>query len=101
MIILFACYKIINVTLEKVEEKYVLNNFQRVFADKNSHLILNTCESISINIDNEVIKRSSDEKLLGINSNNRLGFDTHVTSICNLLSKKLHALARISEFMSI
>ena len=101
MIILHVCSKIIGVTLEKVEEKYVLNNFQWVFADKNSHLILNTYESISINIDNEVIKSSNDEKLLGINSNNRLDFDTHVTSICNLVSKKLHTLARISEFMSI
>ena len=34
-------------------------------------------------------------------SNNRLDFDTHVTSICNLVSKKLHTLTRISEFMSI
>ena len=33
--------------------------------------------------------------------NNRLGFDTHVANICNRVSKKLHALARISQYMSI
>ena len=53
-------------------------------------------ESFSINIDNEIIKSSNDEKLLGINLNNRLSFDTHVTNICNLVSKKLNALARMS-----
>ena len=32
---------------------------------------------------------------------NRLDFDTHVTNICNRVSKKLHALARILQFMNI
>ena len=39
--------------------------------------------------------------MLGINLNNRLGFDTHVINICNRLSNKLHALARISQYMNI
>ena len=30
-----------------------------------------------------------------------LGFDTHITNICNRVRKKLHALARISQFMII
>ena len=33
--------------------------------------------------------------------NIRLGFDTHVANICNRVSKKLHALARISQYMNI
>ena len=33
--------------------------------------------------------------------NNRLGFGTHVTKICNRVSKKLRTLARISQFMNI
>ena len=40
-------------------------------------IILSTHEPFSINIDNEVIKNSNDKKLLGVNLNNRLGFDTH------------------------
>ena len=54
-----------------------------------------------INVDNEVIENSTNKKLLGINLNNRLGFDIHVANICNRVSKKLHALARISQCMSI
>ena len=41
------------------------------------------------------------KKLLRIDLNNRLGFDTNVTNICNRVSKKLHALARISQYMNI
>ena len=76
------------------------NNFLKANADK-CHLILSTDEPFSINIDNEVIKNSNNKKQLGINLNNRLGFDSHVTTICNRVSKKLHALARISQFMNI
>ena len=55
----------------------------------------------SINMDNELIKNSNNKKLLGINLNNRLGFDTHVTNICNRVNRKLHALARISQLVNI
>ena len=58
-------------------------------------------EPFSINIDNEVIKNSSNKKLSGINLNNGLGFDTHVANIGNRVSKELHALARISKYMNI
>ena len=60
-----------------------------------------TNEPFSINIDNEVIKNSNNKKLLGINLNNRLGFDTHVANICKRVSKKFHALARILQYMNI
>ena len=33
--------------------------------------------------------------------NNRLGFGTHVANICSRVSKKLHTLARISQYMNI
>ena len=57
-------------------------------------------EPFSINIDNEVIENSNNKKLLGINLNNRLGFVTHVTNISRRVSKKLHALARISQYIN-
>ena len=97
----YVCSENIDVTLEKLEEvgkvlfEWFSNNFLKANADK-CHLILSTDEPFSINIDNEVIKNSNNKKLLGINLNNRLGFDTHVANICNRVSKKLHALARIS-----
>ena len=102
----YVCSENIDVTLEKLEEvgkllfEWFSNNFLKANADK-CHLILSTDEPFSINIDNEIIKNSNNKKLLGINLNNRLGFDTHVANICSRVSKKLHALARISQYMSI
>ena len=102
----YVCSDNVDVTLEKLEEvgkvlfEWFSNNFLKANADK-CHLILSTDELFSVNIDNEVIKNSNNKKLLGINLNNRMGFDTHVANICNRVSKKLHALARISRFMNI
>ena len=102
---LYVCSENVDVNLEKLEVGKVLfewfsNNFLKANADK-SHLILSTDESFSIKLDNEVIENSNNEKLLGINLNIRLGFDTHVANICNRISKELHALARISQYMNI
>ena len=96
----YMCPENVGVTLEKLEEvgkvffEWFSNNFLKANADV-CHL---TDEPFSINIDNEVIKNSNSQKLLGITLNNRLGFDTHVANICNRVSKKLHALARISQW---
>ena len=76
------------------------NNFLKANAYK-FHLTLSIGEPFSINIDNEVIKNISNKKLLGINLYNKLGFDTSVKNICNRVSKNLHPLARISQYMNI
>ena len=95
----------VDVTLEKLEKvgkvffKWFLNNFLK--ADTDKYLILLTDEPFSSNTHNEVIKNSSNSKLLRINLNNRLGFDTYVTNIINWVSKKLHILATISHCMNI
>ena len=102
----YVCSENVDVTLEKLEEvgkvlfEWFSNKFLKASADK-CHLILSTDEPFLINIDNEVIKNSNNKKLLGINLNNRLGFDTHVANICNRVSKKFYALARISQYMNI
>ena len=102
----YVCSENIDVTLEKLEEvgkvlfEWFSNNFLKANADK-CHLILSTDEPFSINVDNGVIKNSNNKKLLGINLNNSLGFDTHAVNICNRGSKKPHALARISQYMNI
>ena len=103
---LYVCSEKVDVILEKLEEvgkilfEWFSNNFLKANADKR-HLILSTDKPFSINIDNEVIKNDNNKKLLRINLNNRLGYDTHVTNICTRMSKTLHALARISQFMNI
>ena len=102
----YVCSENIDVTLEKLEEvgkvlfEWFSNNFLKANADK-CHLILSADEPFSINIDNEVLKNSNNKILLGINLNNRLGFDTNLANICNRVSKKFQALARISQYMNI
>ena len=58
-------------------------------------------DDISITIGNECISNSKNEKLLGVFFDNELNFKTHVTKLCKKAGQKLHALARISNFMSI
>ena len=101
----YVCSDNVDVTLDKLEEvekvlfEWFSNNFLKANADK-SHFFLSTDEPFCIIIDNEVIKNSNNKKL-EFNLNNRLGFDSHVANICNRVSKKLHALAKISQFVNI
>ena len=102
MITLRMCSENADITLEKLEEvgkvifEQFSNNFLKANTDK-CHLILSTDEPFSINIDNEVIKNSN-KKLLGINLNNRMDFDTDVTNTCNRVSKKLHIVCFSKNF---
>ena len=56
-------------------------------------------EPFSIIRDNDAIKNNN-KNLLGNNLNNRVGFVIYITNICNRMSKKLHALAKILQFMN-
>ena len=56
---------------------------------------------ITINIGNECIHNSENEKLLGVYFDNELNFKTHVTKLCKKAGQKLHALARLSNFMNL
>ena len=67
--------------------------------DKCKLLITNHDKCTSITIDNEVIECSKSVKLLGITIDNILDFREHVTKLCKKVSSKLHALARISNYM--
>ena len=84
----YVCSENVDVILEKLEEvgkvlfEWFSNNFLKANTDK-CYLILSTDEPFLVNINNEVIKNSNNKKLLEINLNNRLGFDTHVANICN------------------
>ena len=66
------------------------------------HLLLNSNDfEIFIDIDNHRLYNSPHEKLLGMYIDNKLTFDEHVTRLCNKASQKLHALARVSSYMTI
>ena len=47
------------------------------------------------------IKNSTCEKLLGIHFDNWLTFDYHISGLCIKASKKISALARVSQYMKL
>ena len=59
----------------------------------------NPSGDLSIKVGNEIISNSHEVKLLGITINNSLNFDTHVAKLCKEANQKLHALARLSNYM--
>ena len=93
-------------TLEKVEEasnilfKWFSNNYMVANADK-CHLLASTPEKVGVKIENEIIKNSLQEKFLGIVIDNRLTFKHHEENLCKKAGHKLHALARIANYMKI
>ena len=71
-----------------------------VNADK-CHIMKSTSEEVSVKIENEIIKNSLQEKLLDIVIDKRLTFEPHVKNLCKKAGQKLHALARITNYMDI
>ena len=67
--------------------------------DKCKLLISNRDKDLSLIIDNEVIECSKSVKLLGVTIDNGLNFSEHISNLCKKVSTKLHALARVSNFM--
>ena len=70
-----------------------------VNADK-CYLLISTSEEVSVKTGNEIIKNSSQEKLLGIVIDNKLTFETHVESLCKRRTET-HYQARITNYMDI
>ena len=68
--------------------------------DKFHLLLSDPDEELSINIDNFEIKNTHCQKLLGITLDNKLKLNTHVTNLCRKASQKLHALSRVSHYMT-
>ena len=76
------------------------SNYLKPNLDKH-HLLLNEVgENWVLKIASDTIKNKREEKVLGVTFDNKLTFESHVTKLCNTASQKLHALARISNLMS-
>ena len=56
---------------------------------------------MSVKIENEIIKNSLQEKLLGTMMANRLTFELHLENLFKRAGHELHALARIANYMDI
>ena len=67
---------------------------------KKSYFLLTSNKEVNLNLDDSIIKNSKSEKLLGINIDNFLKFNEHVSKLCKKASQKLHAIARISSYLN-
>ena len=65
------------------------------------HLILSSNdENKKIELHGEVISNIQVQKVLRVHIDYKLKFDTHIETLRKKVGKKLHALARISKYMS-
>ena len=79
--------------------QWLANNVVKANPHK-SHLLLSSKQyNLHALINNHIITNSVNETLLGITIDNELNFTEHVSKLCSKASSKLHALARISNFM--
>ena len=64
------------------------------------HLLIVNSQNNDIKIGKDIITSEASVKLLGITMDNKLNFNEHVDKICKKANDKLHALARITKFLS-
>ena len=68
---------------------------------KKWHLLLSEIgDQHCVKIGQQFILNSANEKVLGVFFDNKLNFKCHLNKLCKKASQKLHALARVSNFMS-
>ena len=98
--------KVSKVKLVKLE--LITNNLFEWF--KNNHMKTNTdhCHSlvtrdtdVTVKIGEFDVQNSREEKLLGVKTDAKLSFENHVSFLCKKASQKLHALARVVNFLDL
>ena len=73
-----------------------------VNSDKFQAIILNRKETQAIHkliIDNKEIKTTNSIKLLGINIDDQLKFNDHISILCSIAAIQLNALSRLPKYM--
>ena len=56
------------------------------------------CNQYTLNIDGNQVTSENSVKLLGINIDNKLSFDEHVSSLCKKASKQLNVISRLQKY---
>ena len=69
-------------------------------ADK-CHLLVTRDTDVTAKIGELDVKDSREVELLGVKIDGKLSFENHVSSLCKKASQKLHALARVVNFMDL
>ena len=68
--------------------------------DDKCHLIVANTDKVSVTLGNEVIETSDTVELLGIKLDKNRNFNLHVSDLLKKANQQLHALARISKYLS-
>ena len=68
--------------------------------DKCHLMVVNHQEEVSVKLGDENIAGSTSVDVLGVKIENNLNFNEHVSKLCKKGNQKLHALARISKYLS-
>ena len=76
------------------------NNHMEANTDK-CHLLVTRGTDVKAKIGELDVKDSREVKLLGVKIDGKLSFENHVSSLCKKASQKLHALARVVNFMDL
>ena len=62
--------------------------------------MLTADNKLKINVKGSPISNEKIVKLLGVAGDNKLSFESHLNLVCKNVSQKLHALVRVSKFIS-
>ena len=82
-------------------DEWFFNNFLVLNSNKCHFMTLGTPNTLpNFKCKNITIKNSASEKLLGVIIDNKLDFTEHLNTVCKKANLKLHALNRISRFLS-
>ena len=80
--------------------KWFNDNYFKMNTDKCHLLVTHHEDDVSAVIDGQTIQSCKSVKLLGVCIDNNLNFSEHVSNICKKVSKKIHALSRVSHYMN-
>jgi len=102
----FCCAETIPKVISQLENdsvtllKWIRDNGMKANLKK-FHLILSEAnDKLCICVDNSQVQNSNSGKLLGITIDSKMNFTEHVSRFCAKVSQKLHALSRISRYMT-
>ena len=65
------------------------------------HLLITRDTDVTAKIEEFDVKNNREEKLLGVKIDTKLSFENHVSFLCKKASQKLHALARVINFVDV
>ena len=63
------------------------------------HFICSSNSELSLTVENEQIKNSKCQKLLGVKIDSKLTFNTHINDICRKAAQKINAISRITPYL--